>query len=43
MADLSDFKRCQIVSVRMAGPHITTPAEVFGIASFTVLRLNDRI
>ena len=33
MADLSAFKSCQIVDVRMKGANVTINDEVFGVAS----------
>ena len=42
MADLSDFKRGQIVSAHMAGARVTKTAELFGMARSS-LDSNDSI
>ena len=39
MADLSDFKRGQIVGVRMAGASVAKTAESFGVARSTVSKV----
>ena len=39
MADLSDFKRGQIVVPRMTGAIVTITAELFGVASCTVSKV----
>ena len=39
MADLSDFKRAQIVGARMAGASATKTIELFGVAKITVLKV----
>ena len=39
MADLSDFKRSQIVGVRMAGASVIKIAELFGVAKCTASKV----
>ena len=39
MADLSDFKRDQIVGTHMAGISVTKNPELFGVARSTVLKV----
>ena len=39
MADLSDFKRGQIVGARMAGTSVTKTAELFGEVRSTVSKI----
>ena len=39
MADLSDFKRSQIVGARMAGTSVTKSAELFGVARSNVRKV----
>ena len=39
MADLSDFKRGQIVSASMAGGCVTKTTELFGVAKCIVLKV----
>ena len=39
MADLSDFKRGQIVGARMAGASGTKTTELFAVARSTVLKV----
>ena len=39
MADLSDFKRGQIVGVHIAGASVTKTTELFGVARNTVLKV----
>ena len=39
MVDLSDFKRGQIVGVRMVGVRVTKTAELFGVARCTVSKI----
>ncbi len=39
MADLSDFKRGQIVGAQVAGAGITKTAELFGVARSIVLKV----
>ena len=41
MADLSDFKRGQIIGVRMAGTRETKTAELFGVARSTVSKVGS--
>ena len=39
MADLSDFKRGQIVGVRIAGTSVTKTVELFDVARSTVSKI----
>ena len=39
MADLSDFKKAQIVCARMAGACVIKTHELFGVARSTILKV----
>ena len=39
MADLSDFKRGQIIGARMAGASVAKSAELFGVVRITVSKV----
>ena len=41
MANLSDFKRCQIIGAPMAGASVTKNIEIFGVARS--LKSNENI
>ena len=43
MADLSDFKRGQIIGAPMAGASVTKTAEIFGVAKSSVLKVMTTI